>query len=382
MSSVAQLEERTRGMKVAVIHDWIFVRRGGERVLEQILNLLPNADLYCLMGRPQKVLKTTNTHRIFKSFIDSLPWVERYYKALLPWMPVAAESFDLSHYDLVVSSSSCVAKGIVPPPKALHACYIHSPMRYAWDQEHVYFPKRPSFFRPIEILRRIMLKNLRMWDVCSSARVDMFIANSHFVARRCELFYRRPAVVVHPGVELDRFLSRPTRAEREKRVLIFGAWVPYKRMLHALELCLSQGFAVTAAGQGTELEMVASKYSKNPLVRIEMNPTDAQVASLYADHKVLLFPALEDFGIVPLEAMASGSWVVAPRQGGTGETVIDGKTGTLFDWGDDTSMLRAVESALTQNVNENDLKTHAQSFSQNHFSENMADQLLTLIEKR
>ncbi|MEN9825904.1 MAG: hypothetical protein RI953_1649 [Pseudomonadota bacterium] len=382
MSSVAQLEERTRSMKVAVIHDWIFVRRGGERVLEQILNLFPNADLYCLMGHPQKVLKTANNHRIFRSFLASLPWIERYYKALLPWMPVAAESFDLSSYDLVVSSSSCVAKGIVPPPKALHACYIHSPMRYAWDQEHVYFPKPPSLKRPVELLRRLMLKNLRMWDVCASARVDMFIANSHFVARRCELFYRRNAVVVHPGVDLDRFIQRPAQAAREKRVLIFGAWVPYKKMLHALELCISQGIAVTAAGQGAELEIVASKYSNHPLVRIETTPTDAQVASLYANHKVLLFPALEDFGIVPLEAMASGSWVVAPRQGGTGETVIDGKTGTLFELGDDASMLRAVAAALTQQVNEAGLLAHVQTFSQKHFAENMADHLLTLIEKR
>ncbi|NBW80523.1 glycosyltransferase family 4 protein [bacterium] len=382
MSSVAQLEARTRAMKVAVVHDWIFVRRGGERVLEQILNLFPHADLYCLMGQPQKVLKTFNSHRVFRSFLASLPWVGRYYKALLPWLPVAAESFDLSQYDLVVSSSSCVAKGVVPPPKALHACYIHSPMRYAWDQEHVYFPKPPSLKRPVELLRRMMLKNLRMWDVCASARVDMFIANSHFVARRCELFYRRNAVVVHPGVDLDRFIQRPASVEREKRVLIFGAWVPYKKMLHALELCIGQGISVTAAGQGAELVVAAAKYSKHPLVRIEANPTDVQVANLYASHKVLLFPALEDFGIVPLEAMASGSWVVAPRQGGTGETVVDGKTGTLFDLGDDASMLRAVAAALTHQVNEAELLAHARSFSQNHFAENIADQLLTLIEKR
>jgi len=149
-----------------------------------------------------------------------------------------------------------------------------------------------------------------------------------------------------------------------------------------LELCISRGIAVTAAGQGAELEIVASKYSNHPLVRIETTPTDAQVASLYANHKVLLFPALEDFGIVPLEAMASGSWVVAPRQGGTGETVIDGKTGTLFELGDDASMLRAVAAALTQQVNEAGLLAHVQTFSQKHFAENMADHLLTLIEKR
>ena len=143
MSSAKQLADRCRSMKVAVIHDWIFVRRGGERVLEQILNLFPQADLYCLTGQPEKVLKTTYTHKIYKSFLNVFPGIERFYKALLPLLPTAAESFNLTGYDLVISSSSCVAKGIIPPPTALHACYIHSPMRYAWDQEHLYFPKPP-----------------------------------------------------------------------------------------------------------------------------------------------------------------------------------------------------------------------------------------------
>lgn len=382
MSSAAQLAQRTRNMKVAVVHDWIFVRRGGERVLEQILDLFPQADLYCMLGRPEQVLQTREPHRITTSFLNALPRVERYYKALLPLLPMAAESFNLSSYDLVISSSSCVAKGIIPPPTALHASYIHSPMRYAWDQEHLYFPKPPSFKRPIEILRRWLLKGLRVWDVASSARADMLIANSHFVARRCELYYRRPAVVVHPSVELSRF-SQPARPQtREKRILIFGAWVPYKRMLRALELCVAQGLPVTAAGQGSELLQAASKFTEHPLVRVEVNPSDTRVSELYASHKVLLFPALEDFGIVPLEAMASGCWVVAPRQGGTGETVADGKTGTLFELGQDESMKQAITTALAQNVNEAELRAHVQTFSHHHFAENLADHLLTLLDKR
>jgi glycosyltransferase involved in cell wall biosynthesis len=384
MSSASQLAEHTRAMKVAVVHDWIFVRRGGERVLEQILNLFPQADLFYLVGKPDAVLNTVQTHRFFSSFLNRLPWVERYYKALLPLLPMAAESFDLRGYDLVISSSSCAAKGIIPPPTARSACYIHSPMRYAWDQEHVYFPKAPSLKRPLEIIRRLLLSRLRVWDACSSARVDMFIANSHFVARRVELYYRRSAVVVHPSVDLERFVHSVSSSEpvRTNRVLLFGAWVPYKRMLHALELCVAQGIAVTAAGQGVELTTAAAKFSNNPLVQVEMNPADSRVAELYATHKVLLFPALEDFGMVPLEAMASGCWVVAPRQGGTGETVADGRTGTLFELGDDESMLKALTTALTLTVNEAELKAHARTFSHHHFAENIADHLLTLLEKR
>jgi len=382
MSSTAQLTERCKHLRVAVVHDWVFVRRGGERVLEQILNLFPQADLYCLLGRPDGVLKTSHAHKTFTSFLNRLPAVERFYKLLLPLLPTAAESFDLRDYDLIISSSSCAAKGVIPPPTALHASYIHSPMRYAWDQEHVYFPKPPSLRRPIEIIRRMLLKGLRMWDVVASARVDLFIANSHFVARRCELYYRRQAVVVHPSVDLGRFAKHETAAQREKRVLIFGAWVPYKRMLHALDVCVGLGIPVTAAGQGEELLTAASKYSKHPLVRIELEPNDTQVASLYADHKVLLFPALEDFGIVPLEAMASGCWVVAPRQGGTGETVIDGSTGTLFELGDDDSMRKALGKALAHEASENDLRAHCESFSHHRFAENFADHLLTLLDKR
>lgn len=380
MSSVAQLAERTRHLRVAVVHDWVFVRRGGERVLEQILALFPHADLYCVLGEPANVLKTVHSHKITTSFLNRLPKVEHFYKFLLPWLPLAAESFRLEGYDLVVSSSSCVAKGIIPPPHAKHVSYIHSPMRYAWDQEHTYFRKPLTLLSPLEWLRRALLSKLRVWDVTSSARVDLFVANSRFVARRCELYYRRTAAVVHPPVDVSRF-SPHSSTPRESRVLIFGAWVPYKKMLQALESCVQWGIPVTAAGQGADLEAAAAKFSNHPLVRIEMHPSDEHVAALYASHKVLLFPALEDFGIVPLEAMASGCWVVAPRQGGTGETVVDGRTGTLFELGQSASMEQALRKSLGTEFDVHVLNSHAQSFSHASFAEHLADHLLSLLEK-
>ncbi|MEY2987435.1 MAG: hypothetical protein RJB13_956 [Pseudomonadota bacterium] len=380
MSSVSQLKQYTRNLRVAVIHDWVFVRRGGERVLEQILNLFPHADLFCLLGKPEQILKTQNKHKVATSFLNQLPGVEKYYKILLPYFPVAIESFNLSEYDLVISSSSCAAKGVIPPPKSKHICYIHSPMRYAWDQEHNYFSKPVSLFSPKEIIRRKILNKLRIWDVTSTARTDLLIANSHFVARRCELYYRRSAHVVHPSVELERFLNFPTHA-REDRVLLFGAWVPYKKMYEAVETCVRLGIAVTAAGQGSDLDRVAQNFSKNPLVKIEKNPTDEKVAFFYATHKALLFPALEDFGIVPLEAMASGCWVVAPQQGGTGETVINGKTGSLFELGDTNSLENALRKALERDVDAAQLRLHARSYSHEHFAEDFADRILTMLEK-
>jgi glycosyltransferase involved in cell wall biosynthesis len=381
MSSVTQLMERTRHMRVAVVHDWIFVRRGGERVLEQILNLFPHAELHCLLGSPESVLLTKHKHKVITSFLNRIPGVSKIYKLLLPWLPMAAESFNLNGFDLVISSSSCAAKGIIPPPQAKHLCYIHSPMRYAWDQEHNYFPKPVTLTKPLELLRRALLQKLRIWDVCSTARVDLLVANSHFVARRCELYYRRHAAVVHPSVELGRFARKQVPVPRENRVLLFGAWVPYKKMLEALELCVNWGIPVTAAGQGADLQRAAQLYSKNPLVRVQIEPSDAEVAALYETHKVLLFPALEDFGIVPLEAMASGCWVVAPRQGGTGETVVDGHTGTLFELGNVASLEQALRKALAAAVETDALLAHAGSFSHDRFAENLADHILTLLEK-
>lgn len=363
--------KETKHLKVAVIHDWIFCRRGGEKVLERILNLLPQADLFYLFGDPKKFLKLQNTHRFFPSFLSKVPFISKIYKLLLPLLPVAIESFDLSSYDLVISTSSCVAKGIVPPPLGRHICYIHSPMRYAWDQEHRYFKKTPALFRPIEILRRLMLSRLRMWDVTSSVRIDTLVANSAFVARRCELYYGKKAVVIHPPVEEHLFNSafKSSIFPLEKRkVLLFGAWVPYKKMYETLQFLVENNIPAIAAGQGKEIEKAHKDFGKQ--VEFFINPTDSQVPQIYSKAHVLLFPAIEDFGIVPLEAMASGLWVVAPNRGGTAETVVDTRTGFTFEESDTVSMLAAVQNALKTDISEanfKNMKSHVEKFSGKEF---------------
>jgi glycosyltransferase involved in cell wall biosynthesis len=292
---------------------------------------------------------------------------------------MAIESFDLSGYDLIISTSSCVAKGIIPPPGAVHVSYIHSPMRYVWDQEHRYFPKKVSFSKPVEILRRLFLNYLRLWDVTSSARVDLFIANSAFVARRCQLYYglRKKPEVVHPPIEVERFLKPWVlpAVEKQNTVLLFGAWVPYKRMLWALEILLQRGgITILAAGQGEEFTMAQKKFSHHGQVKFYPDPTDQEVVQLYAHSQCLLFPAIEDFGMIPVEAMAAGVWVVAPSTGGTAETVQAGVTGFLFSEGSPQELKHAVEQALHTSVTKDILRgmqTHVQKFNQENFRTKM-----------
>lgn len=387
--SISQKEYSiTEHTRVAVVHDWIFERRGGEKVLERILNLFPQAHLYYLFGQPEKVLKLKHAPLFFPSFLNKVPFIAKIYKHLLPLLPVAIESFDLTSYELIISTSSCVAKGIIPSPLAKHVSYIHSPMRYAWDQEHRYFKKSPSFLRPFELLRRILLNRMRIWDVTSSIRIDKLIANSEFVARRCQLYYGKNAEVIYPPVEINLFekiflnLKKESRQKANskeaetkplaQKVLLFGAWVPYKKMYDTLRLLVENNIQVIAAGHGEEIQKAFQKFEGK--VDFFLSPTDAQIPSIFAKAKVLLFPAVEDFGIVPLEATASGLWVVAPNTGGTKETVLNKVTGFTFQEGNNRAMLNAVKQALQTEIFEEDLDnmaSHVARFSPETFDLNL-----------
>lgn len=385
MTSEHQFRESTKALKVAVVHDWMFARRGGEKVLEQILKLVPHADVYYLFGKPKRALPGMDHHRFHASFLSRVPRIERIYKLLLPLLPVAVESFDLTGYDLVLSSSSCVAKGAIARPSARHISYIHSPMRYAWDQEHRYFKKALRWFRPIEILRRSLLSLLRIWDVTSSARSDLMIANSQFVARRCQFYYGKHAEVVYPPVEVERFVKLSRAPSPRKKVLLFGAWVPYKKMYDALELMLKNGFLVVAAGDGEDFYRAKKRFAHSANVTFVARPNDEKVAELFSECHTFLFPAVEDFGIVVIEAMAAGMCVVCPAAGGTLETVIDSQTGFHFEEGNVTSMLAAVRKSLELELTDDWLaraRRHAAEFSASKFRENYSESLLRVLRER
>lgn len=377
---------KTQNLKVAVIHDWIFTRRGGERVLEQILNLFPQADCYYLFGKPRQVLKLKHNHQFISSFLNKIPIIEKIYKLLLPLLPIAVESFNLEKYDLIISSSSCVAKGVIPSPLAIHISYIHSPMRYAWDQEHRYFKKQPNLLRPIELLRRFLLNRLRIWDVTSAVRIDKLIANSYFVARRCQLYYGKNSEVIYPPVNAKFFNIAQQNLSlnpHRRKVLLFGAWTPYKKMLASLEILVANNISVIAAGQGEEIHKAKAKFGNK--VEFYIEPKDEQIPAIYSLAHCLLFPAIEDFGIVPLEATAAGLWVVAPNQGGTKETVVNQVTGFTFDESSTPAMLNAVKLALQKEITPDDKRNmflHVEKYSEEKFQLQLTKMILECLEAK
>lgn len=302
-------------MKVALVHDWLTGMRGGEKCLECFCELFPQADLYTLIHTRGSCSPTIEAMRIVPSFVDKLPGKDRYYRHMLPLFPVAIERFILKDYDLILSSSHCVAKGIIPGPDSLHVSYVHSPMRYVWDMYEDYFGPGKVGALAVKIVP-YFATYLRAWDVASSARVDHFIANSGHVAKRIEKYYRRSAAVIHPPVDLSRF--NPV-SEIGDYYLMVSAFAPYKRIDLAIEVFNRLGYNLKIVGTGQEEERL--KRAAKPNIEFMGWQSDEALPGLYARCKAFIFPGEEDFGITPLEAMASGRPVIAYAKGGALETV-------------------------------------------------------------
>ena len=307
-------------MKVAIVHYWLVGMRGGEKVLEELCALYPEADIFTLVADTSKLSPALLKHRITTSFLQKMGGVKHYQK-LLPLMPLALESFDLTGYDLVISSEAGPAKGIVPAPDALHICYCHSPMRYVWD---LYPQYHAGAGRVARLAMTLTAPWLRSWDVTTAARVDHFIANSQFVADRIGKYYRRDAAVINPPVDTHRFQIAETPGDF---YLCAGQVTPYKKVEIAVEAFSRLGKRLVVAGSGVTPKMRQSAGSN---IEFLGAVDDATLTQLLSQCRALVFPGLEDFGIVPLEALASGRPVIAYGRGGALETVIDGKTGILF----------------------------------------------------
>ena len=300
--------------------------RGGEAVLEAILELFPQADLYTLLYNPGSVSDIISKQRIVTSFIDRLPFKSTRYRYYLPFFPAAAESFDFNGYDLVISSSHCVARGVIVPPGTPHISYFHTPMRYVWDMYQSYFPPRGLMNRT---LVPFIANYLRMWDVSAAPRVDSYLSNSAFVGERIRRFYGRSSTVVHPPCLKERRRSRVVGSEkREDFYLVVSAFAPYKRVDLALEAFRDWGRRLLVVGSGQdEKKLLRYKLSN---VRFQGNLSREGVENLYRTARGLIFPGREDFGIVPVEAQSFGCPVIAYGSGGALETVVSGKTGVFF----------------------------------------------------
>jgi len=321
-------------MRVALVHDWLTGRRGGELVLAQLIRLFPGSEIFTLLHVPGSVGEDVESRPIHTSPLQRVPGIAHRYRTFLPLMPTALRFLDLRGFDLVISSSHCVAKGARVPPGTPHLAYVHSPMRYMWDQFDAYFgPGRASV--PVRLAAAASRPALQAWDRRTAADPDALVANSHHVAQRISRFWGRAADVIHPPVDLARFgasggraAEAPSGQARGGYFLWLGALAPYKRVDLAVEAFRRTGQTLWIAGDGQDRRLLREGLPPN--IRWLGKVPDADVPELYRGARALIFPGEEDFGIAPLEALASGRPVIALARGGVLETLTP-ETGLFFD---------------------------------------------------
>lgn len=353
-------------MKVALVHDWLTGLRGGERVLEQLCLLYPEADIFTLVHVPGSCGPIIEKRRIFTSFLDRLP--KRAYRRYLPLFPLAMESFDLGRYELVLSTSHAVAKGCKPAPGARHVSYVHTPMRYVWDQFDAYFGEGRAGLLT-RFAAHAVAPYLREWDVRSTSRAQGLVANSRFVAGRIQRFWGRTAdAVVYPPVETARFV--PSADGTSDFALIVSALVPYKRLELAVSAFSRLKKPLLIAGDGPDRERL--ERAAGPSVRFLGSVSQEELPGLYARARYFVLPGEEDFGIAPVEAQAAGRPVLALGRGGALETVIDGETGTFFAEPTVESLLEGISRIERLQVDPTRVRTHAQRFDASRFAPELA----------
>ena len=363
-----------RGWKVVLSHDWLNGMRGGERCLDLICKEFPEAELYTLLYRPELVSDAIRARKVHVSGLQRVPGFLNHYRWFLPLFPMAIESFRAPEgTDLVLSTSHCVAKGLVPPKGAKHLCYCFTPMRYAWTLQQDYFGRNPLKRAALNLV----LSRLRQWDRKASARVDRFVAISHHVKARIEQFYGREATVVYPPVA-TQFFTPDGRGGHDGYDLVVSALVPYKRVDLAVKAYAQTGFPLKIAGVGTKMDALRNMAAPN--VEFLGRVPDEGIRELYRRCRFLVFPGEEDFGIVPLEAQACGKPVLAFGKGGLLETVVDGKTGLFF--GEQTSEALADATVRAEGVawDPAAIRSHAEQFGETRFLEGLRAEMDRLME--
>lgn len=351
--------------RIALIHDWLTGMRGGEKVLEVLADLFPKADIFTLVHLKGRVSPAIERHRMITSPIQNIPGIGRYYRHLLPILPWAIEQLDFTGYDLLISTSHCVAKGAIPPNGVPHWCYSHTPMRYIWDQYDQYFgPGRASW--PVRQVMAMVRPSLQRWDIETLPRVTRFLANSENVRTRIRRIYQRDAEVVYPPVDTDFYAAEPLLSASEKSdfYLIVSALAPYKRLDLALDACAKRGKRLVIIGEGQESAALRARAGAN--VEFRGWGSGRELRDYYRRARALLFPGEEDFGIVPLEAMAAGCPVIALGKGGALETVVEGESGFFFQDPTVDSLIAAMEHAERTPLDPIRIRARAERFSRAH----------------
>ncbi|MBD3282050.1 MAG: glycosyltransferase [Candidatus Portnoybacteria bacterium] len=350
-------------MKIALVHDYLNQYGGAERVLEAFGEIFPSAPIYTLFYDPKKMKGCFSDKEIKTSFLQKMPFISSYHRIFPPLMPVAVEKLDLSGYDLVLSDSASFAKGVITKPETLHICYCHTPPRYAWDDSHNYIRNfnMPLIARPIV---PFFVNYIRLWDKEASFRVDKFISNSKFVARRIKKYYNRDAKVIYPPVDLDDFKFRP---EKGDYFLLVGRLVAYKRIDIAIKAFNKLRMPLKIIGGGRERKRLEKIAGDN--IEFVGEVSRKEVEDYYRRCKALIFPQEEDFGIVALEAMACGKPVVAYGRGGVLESVEEGKTGIFFNEQNPKSLIDAIRSFDESRFDSNKIREHVLKFDKSIFKE-------------
>ena len=358
------------GARIAIIHDWLTGMRGGEKVLDAICERFPDAALFTLVHVRGSASPAIERMQPRTSFVQHLPFVKRLYRAYLPLFPAAVEQFDLDDFDFVLSVSHCAVKSVIRPAKATHLCYCLTPMRYAWDQFDAYFgPERVGALGSA-VMRRAMA-HMSKWDQDTAGRADRYVAISHYVAGRIRRYYNRDATVVYPPVDTDFFTPATTPTDGDRYALVVSALVPYKRIDIAIDAARLAGIPIKVVGDGPERARL--ERAAGPGAVFLGRRSDDDIRELYRHASVTLLPGEEDFGIVPVEAQACGTPVVALARGGATETVIDGTTGVLVDDLSASAFASGISRAVSASFDRVAICANAERFSRDRFIREMAE---------
>jgi glycosyltransferase involved in cell wall biosynthesis len=350
-----------KNIKLAIVCDWLTNFGGAEKIIIALHQLFPNAPIYTSIYNREK-MKGFEDADIRTSYLQNLPFAKTRHQLYLPFFPQVFEKMDLSDFDIVISSSHSCAKGIITKPETLHICYCHTPMRYAWDDSLNYI-KGYSTNLLVKKLAKLYVHRLRIWDRLSADRVDNYIANSHYVQQRIFKYYRRPSTVIHPYVDVSDF---NVGTVKDKFYLAVGRLTPYKKFDLIIETFNQLGLPLKIAGDGVAMKQLKNMAKSNIEFLGQIN--DVQLRELYGKARALIFPQVEDFGITPLEAMASGCPVIAYARGGALETVLDRKSGLFFYSQSVESLRHAIYQFQEINFKYSQIRKQAEKFDRERFN--------------
>lgn len=370
---------KIKNIKIALVHDYLAQFGGAERVLSALCELFPEAPIYTLIYDKKSTGYVFEKRKIITSFLQKIPLPKKYFRSLFWLMPIAAEQFDLSDYDLVISISTSYAKGVVVPTNTFHISYCSTPPRYLWhhSKESLDEFRIPKIFRPF---LNIFLTYLRIWDYQAAQRVDFFVANSENVKKRIKFYYNRDSKVIYPPLESKKFFISD---KSKDYFLMVGRMVPYKRFDIAIDaFSWLSNEKLIVVGKGPEFKELKSKVKRLRLKNIKFVGlvSDNELPSFYANCKALIFPQEEDFGIVPLEAMACGRPVIAFKAGGALETVVENKTGIFFENQSSDSLIEAVKKFNKMKFDSEAIRNHALGFDKQIFKKKILELTTNLIK--